>query len=221
MPKNNIILVEDDLELAQLIKVYLEKNLLQVTIINDGSKAVAAITQAQPTLVILDRMLPNIDGLTICQQLNGNYHGSIIMLTAMILDDDHIEGLTYGANDYLCKPISPKLLLARIKNLLPVAENPQQLQIPPLELNNKLKQLKLNGKLIEATDAEFNTLWQLASNVGQAVSRDKLSLATRGLEHDGKARSIDIHISKLRAKLGNSLISSVRGVGYKLVITDE
>jgi len=225
----HIYLVEDNLELAELIKSFLINNGMQVSVLNDGTMAVEKITQAQPDLVILDRMLPGVDGLTICRQLKPHYQGHIIMLTAMTLEEEQITGLSTGADDYICKPVSPRLLLARIENQLKRQKNPQkqknQLKLQQLELNNELKLLKVSGKSVELTGAEFDTLWLLANNEGKALTRDQLSLVIRGQEHDGKARSIDLYISKLRNKINLDnqpyIITTVRSVGYKMVINNH
>jgi two-component system response regulator RstA len=226
-----ILIVEDDQRLADLTREYLEGNGLQVAIESDGGQAVARILKERPDLVVLDLMLPGEDGLSICRKLRGRYEGPILMLTARTDDMDQVLGLELGADDYVCKPVRPRVLLARIRALLrrseavvetPVAENQRRLEFGPLVIDNAMREAWLNERSIELTSAEFDLLWLLAVNAGRILSREEIFNSLRGIEYDGQDRSIDVRISRIRPKIGDDpmhprLIKTVRSKGYLFV----
>lgn len=225
----SILIVEDDQRLAELTREYLEGNGLQVSIEADGAKAAERIISERPDLVVLDLMLPGEDGLSICRQVRDRYDGPILMLTARADDLDQVLGLETGADDYVCKPVRPRLLLARIRALLRRREyveapssNSKRLQYGPLVVDSALREAWLRGELIELTGAEFDLLWLLASNPGRTLSREEIFAELRGIEYDGQDRSIDVRISRIRPKIGDDpdhprLIKTVRGKGYLFV----
>jgi two-component system, OmpR family, response regulator RstA len=226
-----ILIVEDDLRLAELTREYLASNGLAVAIESDGAKAVARVLREQPALVILDLMLPGEDGLSICRSLRGQqYSGAILMLTALADDLDQVLGLEMGADDYVCKPVRPRLLLARVHALL--RRNPAStaaalaasecLQFGPLLIDNAQREASLHEQSIELTSAEFDLLWLLAANSGRILSREEIFTALRGVGYDGLDRSIDVRISRIRPKIGDDpehprVIKTVRGKGYLFV----
>lgn len=225
-----VLIVEDDQRLAELTREYLESNGLRVAIEGNGALAAARIIAEQPDLVILDLMLPGEDGLTICRKVRARYDGSILMLTARTDDLDQIQGLDMGADDYVCKPVRPRLLFARIQALLrrseappPAAAQPlQRLQFGPLVVDNALREAWLNGQGIELTSAEFDLLWLLVANAGRILSREEIFTALRGIGYDGQDRSIDVRISRIRPKIGDDpdhprLIKTIRSKGYLFV----
>ncbi|BCG26122.1 DNA-binding response regulator [Pseudomonas tohonis] len=226
-----ILIVEDDQRLAELTREYLEGNGLKVAIESDGGQAVARILKEQPDLVVLDLMLPGEDGLSICRKVRGRYDGPILMLTARTDDMDQVLGLEMGADDYVCKPVRPRVLLARIRALLrrsegglsePVEENVRRLEFGPLVIDNAMREAWLNERSIELTSAEFDLLWLLAANAGRILSREEIFNALRGIEYDGQDRSIDVRISRIRPKIGDDpmhprLIKTVRSKGYLFV----
>jgi two-component system response regulator RstA len=226
-----ILIVEDDQRLAELTREYLEGNGLKVAIESDGGQAVARILKDQPDLVVLDLMLPGEDGLSICRKVRGRYDGPILMLTARTDDMDQVLGLEMGADDYVCKPVRPRVLLARIRALLrrsegglsePVEENVRRLEFGPLVIDNAMREAWLNERSIELTSAEFDLLWLLAANAGRILSREEIFNALRGIEYDGQDRSIDVRISRIRPKIGDDpmhprLIKTVRSKGYLFV----
>ena len=176
-----ILIVEDDQRLAELTRDYLQANGLRVEIEGNGALAAARIITEQPDLVILDLMLPGEDGLTICRKVRDRYDGPILMLTARTDDADQIQGLDLGADDYVCKPVRPRLLLARIQALLrrsdtpePSAEKSRRLQFGPLVVDNALREAWLSDNGIELTSAEFDLLWLLVSNAGRILSREEI-----------------------------------------------
>lgn len=227
----HILIVEDDQRLAELTREYLQSNGLSVSIEMDGAKAAARILQEQPDLVILDLMLPGEDGLSICRAVRGQYEGPILMLTARSDDMDQVLGLEMGADDYVCKPIRPRVLLARIRALLRrhegsevavAATERRRLQFGPLVVDSAMREAWLKEQSIELTSAEFDLLWLLTSNAGRILSREEIFGALRGIEYDGQDRSIDVRISRIRPKIGDDpmhprLIKTVRSKGYLFV----
>ncbi|MBU0808095.1 response regulator [Pseudomonas spirodelae] len=226
----HILIVEDDQRLAELTREYLEGNGLNVAIEMDGAKAAARILQEQPDLVILDLMLPGEDGLSICRKVRGQYEGPILMLTARTDDMDQVLGLEMGADDYVYKPVRPRVLLARIRALLrrhesseaQVPNERRRLQFGPLVIDSAMREAWLGEQGIELTSAEFDLLWLLTSNAGRILSREEIFNALRGIEYDGQDRSIDVRISRIRPKIGDDpmhprLIKTVRSKGYLFV----
>lgn len=224
-----ILIVEDDRRLADLTREYLEANGLRVTLEADGALAAARILGERPDLVVLDLMLPGEDGLSICRKVRGNYDGPILILTARSDDMDQVLGLEMGADDYVCKPVRPRVLLARVRALLRRRETPeapaerlQRLGFGPLVIDQAMREAWLRGQGIELTSAEFDLLWLLAANAGRILSREEIFTALRGIEYDGQDRSIDVRISRIRPKIGDDpmhprLIKTVRGKGYLFV----
>ncbi len=229
-----IVLVEDDQRLAALVKEYLEHEGFAVRVISDVVGAVEGILGAgaggPPDLVVLDWMLPGRDGLSICRELRQKWRGPILMLTARTDDVDQVLGLEMGADDFIAKPASPRVLLARIRARLrampaaesPVAkgpEGPQPYRDGSLVIEPQAREASIDGHQVELTTAEFDLLWLLASHAGEILPREKIIESLRGIEYDGLDRSIDMRISKLRQKLGDdpkspARIKTVRGVGY-------
>jgi two-component system OmpR family response regulator/two-component system response regulator RstA len=221
-----ILLVEDDERLAELTAEYLTKNDMQVTIEPRGDTAEARILAEQPDLVMLDVMLPGKDGFEVCRAVRPNYRGVILMLTARDEDFDQILGLEMGADDYIAKPVQPRVLLARIKALLrrlPTGEAPanesEKMVFGEFNISQSTRTAMLSGESIDLTTAEFDLLWLLATHAGNVLSRDDLLLELRGIGFDGLDRSIDARISRLRKKLNDdpenpTRIKTVRGKGY-------
>ena len=225
-PNNRILIVEDDQRLAELTAEYLQANGYEVAVEGDGGRAARRIIDSQPDLVILDLMLPGEDGLSICRRVRGQYAGPILMLTARSDELDQVQGLDMGADDYVCKPVRPRLLLARITALLRRSEAPeskrQELQFGPLRIDNRLREAWLGEQAIELTGAEFDLLWLLTSNAGRVLSREEIFTSLRGVGYDGQDRSIDVRISKIRPKIGDDpihprLIKTLRSKGYLFV----
>lgn len=222
---HRVLLVEDDARLASLIQEYMQGHGFEVAIESHGDAAVERIAEEQPDVVILDWMLPGMDGLEICRRAREHYRGAILMLTARDEDVDQIVGLEVGADDYVTKPVEPRVLLARVKALLrrvqPGEEerNGDDLTIGPLYISAVSRQAKLQGEAIKMTTAEFDLLWYLASRAGSIVTRDQLYSDLCGIEYDGIDRSIDIRVSRLRKLIGDDseqprCIKTIRGKGY-------
>ncbi|WP_020409010.1 response regulator [Hahella ganghwensis] len=233
-----ILIVEDDERLADLTKEYLESNGLVVSVEPNGGKAVDRIQNEQPDLVVLDLMLPGEDGLSICRKVRPSYHGPILMLTARTDDLDQVLGLEMGADDYMCKPVRPRVLLARIRALLrrvkeqgepqpagateESADEPVRLIFNNLVIDRSMREAWLEDESIDLTSAEFDLLWLLASSAGRVLSREEIFTALRGIEYDGQDRSIDVRVSRIRPKIGDDpvhprRIKTVRSKGYLFV----
>jgi DNA-binding response OmpR family regulator len=237
--KKTVFLVEDDTKLAGLIKTYLQHHHFTVTVAHDGDRAVARILAEKPDLVILDIMLPGKDGKTICRELRGNYNGPIVMLTALDEEVDQIVGLELGADDYITKPVRPRLLLSRINALLRVVarsgagesrsprasdteKQDEKIVLGSLEINLPSRDVFLDGEPLLLTSSQFDLLSYLARHAGEVISRDQLSRHLRGIDYDGLSRSIDLAIVRLREKIGDDarhprMIKSIRGEGYLMV----
>ena len=229
-----ILLIEDDVKLTELLDLYLSRNGYQVAIGHTGHDAQRLIEEVDPDLLILDLMLPGMDGLSICRAVRATYHGKILILTASDDDMDQVAALEMGADDYVCKPLHPRVLLARIRMLLrrheddtdtpgnPSVPDTQSLSFGKLALNGTTKRAQLAGETINLTPAEFDLLWLLAQHPDTPLSREELVRETRGIEYDGVDRTIDNRIVTLRKKLQDNAsqpqrIITVRGKGYLFV----
>lgn len=236
---DKILLIEDDVKLTQLLSTYLQRNGFDVAAGHRGDQALALLNQTQPDILILDLMLPGLDGLSVCREIRGAFAGKILILTASDDDMDQVAALEMGADDFVCKPLQPRVLLARIRMLLrrqPVAganeegaesgseptQAAHQLQLGALSLNQLSHVCLLDTQRVNLTPGEFDLLWLLASHQDEALSRDTLVKTTRGIEYDGVDRTIDNKIAILRKKLGDDAalprrIITVRGKGYMLL----
>ena len=225
----HILIVEDDLRLAQLTSEYLSGNGFTVSLENNGALAVQRIAEEQPDLVVLDLMLPGEDRFSICRRVRRGYSGPILMLTARTDDQDQVQGLEEGADDYICKPVKPSVLLARIKALLRRVDSyessqtaPEVLRFGNLSIDHARRCAFLADQLIDLTGAEFDLLWLLAANAGTPLSREIIFKKLRGIEYDGVDRSIDVRISRIRPRIGDigeqpQVIKTIRNKGYLFV----
>jgi len=224
-----ILIIDDDTELTSLISQFLTMNGYQVSVEHNGANAITAVTHIQPDLIVLDLMLPGVDGLTICRQLKPNFVNPIIMLTALDDDIDEVTGLEVGADDYLCKPIKPRVLLAHIRAQLRRQSHFQSLSFQDirqvsngaLTIDIRKRIVRYNENEITLSSAEFDLLWVLSMSAGNIISRDELHKEIFKLEYDGFDRSIDLRISRLRKKLGDDprepkIIKTIRNKGYLL-----
>jgi len=225
--QDHVLIIEDDKHLAELTRDYLEANGFQVSLEADGSKGVDRILTLQPDLVVLDLMLPGEDGLSICRRVRPNFSGPIMMMTARTDDLDQVLGLEMGADDYVSKPVQPRVLLARIRALLRRAGQSSyggevRLRFKDLEIDNATREAWLSGVRIDLTSAEFDLLWLLASNAGQVLTRERIFTELRGIKYDGQDRSIDVRVSRIRPKIGDDphqphRLKTVRSKGYLFV----
>jgi DNA-binding response OmpR family regulator len=233
--KAHILIVEDDVELAEWMHDYLIAKNYIVSICHRGDDAVSIIQQQNPELVILDGMLPGLDGLDVCKAVRPSFVNTIIMVTARDEEIDEVLGLEMGADDYLTKPVRARALLARIRKHLDrqsvvnvkevgdLENDKLQLQFNNLIIDKQSMVVSLDGEKVKISSHEFEVLWMLAEHAGEVVSRDQLISQLRGFDYDGFDRSIDLRISRLRKKLGDApsepfRIKTIWGKGYLFAI---
>ncbi|CAM3436661.1 response regulator transcription factor [Paenibacillus lupini] len=226
-----ILIVDDDLEIAHLIKIYLTNEGYQVLIANNGREALDVIAKESIQLIILDVMMPEMDGLEVVRAVRAEYGIPILMLSAKAEDMDKIMGLTTGADDYMVKPFNALELIARVKSLLrrsiylnaqiqPV-QDPEEIQIDSLNISKKAHTVTVDGRNVYLTSTEFDILYLLASHLGQVFSAEAIFEAVWKDKFLESNNTVMVHISKLRDKLeselgGVKLIQTVWGVGYKI-----
>lgn len=230
--KPRLMVVDDDVRLTELIADFFRYEGFEVSVENHGGAAAARILDEQPDVVILDLMLPGEDGLAICRKVRPEFTGVILMLTARQGEIDQVVGLELGADDYVPKPASPRLLLARVRaQLRRVSAAPKpddtlatQRIDGDLVADQSAREARIGEQVIDLTTAEFDLLWTLMGAKGTPVTREDLLRELRGISYNGLDRSIDVRVSQLRRKLSASpdwpdRIKTVRGVGYQFVPT--
>jgi len=219
-----ILLVEDDTRLAGMLSEYLGQAGLQVTVASQGGTALQRLAAAGYDAIVLDLMLPDMDGLEVCRRLRTESDTPVLMLTARGDAIDRIIGLELGADDYLPKPFEPRELLARLRAVLRRGVRPRGEPAPPLrfgrlEIDTAARLVRLDGAIRELTGHQFNLLVALAQNAGRVLSRDALMDLVRGEHLDAFDRSIDVHMSRIRAAIEEDpkkprRVITVRGAGY-------
>lgn len=217
-----ILIVEDEQKLAELLKDYLARSSFDTTILDNGNDVVPYVRENKPDLVILDLMLPGRDGMEICKEIRTFSNLPIIMVTARVEEIDRLLGLELGADDYVCKPFSPRELVARVKAVLRRAGGETTIKAKGLVLDEARYKASLHGVDLELTAVEFKLLSFLAANPGRIYSRDQLMERIYSDHRIVSDRTIDSHIKKLRKKISGKspdeeLIGSVYGVGYKFI----
>lgn len=226
--KNRILLVEDEADILEMVRYNLEQAGFEVVPAEDGETAIRAVREEHPSLIVLDLMLPGIDGLEVCKLLKqdaGTRDIPVLMLTARSEEVDRIVGLELGADDYVVKPFSPRELILRIRAILRrAAESGQEadreggeLRAGPLRIDVAAHHVLLNGEPLTLTSTEFKLLVTLIERRGRVQSREDLLNSVWGYEYSGYGRTVDTHIRRLREKLGaaSPLVETVRGVGYR------
>jgi two-component system response regulator RstA len=223
--RRRVLLVEDSARLAASIRDYLQQHGFEVVVEGNGLSAGERFERIAPELVILDLMLPGKDGLTLCRELRARGSTPILMLTARGENIDQVLGLEMGADDYVVKPVEPRVLLARVEALLrrsrptPVEFVENRIQAGRLAVDGARRAAAIDGHAVELTTGDFDILWLLASRQGQVVTRDEILRVVRGIDYDGLDRSIDARICRLRRKLleaggAEAMIKTVRLRGY-------
>ena len=226
MSGNLILIVDDEPNIVSLARMYLEREGYRVESADDGSSALEAVYTLKPVLMILDVMLPGLDGLEICRRLRADDHPVLIlMLTAKDEDIDKILGLEMGADDYLTKPYNPRELVARIKALLRRTDRDTKgfnrpLHLGDVTLDPGSREITIGGNYINTRTQEFDLLQTLFEHRGLVLTREQLLNQAWGYDYGGETRTVDVHIGHLRKKLVDSTvrIETVSGVGYKLVV---
>ncbi len=221
--RTHIVVVDDEEPIRQLAALYLEKEGFQVTCVADGPEALELVRRQSPALVVLDLMLPTIDGFEVCRRLRHDGDVPILMLTARDEDVDKIVGLELGADDYLTKPFNPREMVARVKAILRRYESGQRtgptLRLGGLTVDKQRREAHVGDRELGLRTKEFELLVAFLENAGIVLSRERLLDLVWGYEFYGETRTVDVHVQHLRQKLGGSGvgIQTVRGVGYKLV----
>ena len=225
MADKKVLVVDDDVKTVELVKLYLERDGYQVLTAYDGIEALRLAREGSPDLIVLDLMLPDIDGLEVCRVLRNESDVPIIMLTARTTDQDKLTGLGLGADDYVTKPFSPKVLVARVLAVLrrlPGERGPEEIMRGELSVNFTKHEALLAGRPLNLTSVEFKLLGVLAKEPGRVFSRASLIEEALGYDFEGFDRTIDVHVLNLRRKLEPDpshpiYIKTVYGVGYKFV----
>jgi two-component system response regulator BaeR len=227
MTHKHVFIVEDEQKIAALLKEYLEKVGYLATIAGRGDQAVAQVRKSSPDLMLLDLMLPGMDGMAVCREVRKFSDMPIIMITAKVEEIDRLLGLEIGADDYICKPFSPREVVARVKAVLrrinaePAGKN---LALGPIAIDEASHQAKVSGEVLDLTPNEFRLLQVLISQPDRVFPRDELLSRVQGYDCEGYDRTIDSHIKNLRKKIavhlpGQEIITTVYGLGYKLNYT--
>jgi DNA-binding response OmpR family regulator len=224
-----VLIVEDDAELAQLLCEYLSNHALDVSVLHSGGGVGELVRADPPDLVVLDLMLPDVDGLDVCRELRGFWQGPILVLTAMKEDADIVAGLETGADDYVGKPVSPRVLLARIRALLRrdhTDEGSEMISIGRLSVNPPSRQAYYGDAKLDLTTTEYDLLELLAGRAGRVQQRSNLVQELRGIDFTSIDRSVDVIVSRIRRKLRQAggapdIIKTVRGVGYMMTLPED
>ena len=231
MSLEKIMVADDDKNICELLRLYLEKEQYSVVIANDGNSAIAKFTAETPALILLDVMMPGLDGWQVCREIRKKSNVPIIMITAKGETFDKVLGLELGADDYVVKPFDAKEIVARIKAVLRRTSNGVQpesavreVSYDKLVVNMTKYELKVDGKVVDTPPKELELLFHLSSNPNRVYTRDQLLDEVWGFEYYGDSRTVDVHIKRLREKLeGVSdkwTLKTVWGVGYKFATKD-
>lgn len=226
MANERILIVDDDTNICELLRLYLEKDGFQTDIVTDGIKAIEVFNSVNPDLVLLDIMLPGMDGWQICREIRKTSQTPIIMLTAKGETFDKVLGLELGADDYITKPFETKEVIARIKAVLrrsssvsAATETIKEVNFDKLSINLTNYELKVDGKTIDTPPKELELIFHLANNPNRVYTRDQLLDEVWGFEYYGDSRTVDVHVKRLREKLEGVSdkweLKTVWGVGYK------
>jgi len=218
-----VLVVEDETSIASFVALYLKNAGYRIRTVGTGKEALEQVAQEKPSLIVLDLMLPDVDGLEVCRRIRQSSDIPILMLTARDEDVDKIIGLEVGADDYLTKPFNPRELVARVKSILrrsvPERREVQTKQIRhgDLEIDVGRREVLVSGEEIQLAPKEFDLLWELLDHRGLVLTRDQLLERVWGYTFAGDTRTVDVHVRQLRRKLGEaSPIVTVWGVGYKV-----
>jgi len=218
-----VLVVEDEASIASFISLYLKKAGYRVKAVSSGGDALAQVEVEQPALIVLDLMLPDMDGIDVCRRIRQRKDIPILMLTARDEDVDKIIGLEVGADDYMTKPFNPRELVARVKSILrrstPArrASESAQIRHGDLQVDSGRREAHVGDEEIQLAPKEFDLLWELLDHRGLVLTRDQLLERVWGYTFAGDTRTVDVHVRQLRRKLGDaSPIVTVWGVGYKV-----
>ena len=229
--KKRILIVDDDLEFASNLREYLSSNEYQVELESEGSNAISRIREEKPDIVLLEVDLRGDSGLTICKLSRKDFSGGIILLSHRTDELDQVLGLDMGADDYISRKASLRLILARCQAIMRRADrlenihdnhSDERLEFGNLVIDNTMREAWLDREPIDLTSAEFDLLWLLSSHAGEVLTREEIFSQLRGIEYDGQDRSVDVRVSRIRPKVGDDpihprRIKTVRSKGYLFV----
>ncbi|MDR1832445.1 MAG: response regulator transcription factor [Fusobacteriaceae bacterium] len=213
-----ILVVDDEWKIRKLIKDYLTREEYSVDEAEDGEKGLELFYQKKYDLVILDIMLPKVDGWSVCRKIRDESTIPVIMLSARTDESDQLFGFELKADDYIVKPFNPKLLVAKVKALLRrdgKVDNDINVDVGDIKLCSSKREVRLKDKVLELTPKEYDLLYFFIENDGIALSREKILNSVWGWEYYGDLRTVDTHIKRLRRKIGDEYVQTVRGFGYK------
>jgi len=225
MTGERILVVDDESHIVELVRLYLERDGFRVESASDGAQGLRLALELRPALIILDLMLPEVDGLEVCRRVRADSDVPIVMLTARDEDVDKIVGLELGADDYLTKPFNPRELLARVKAILRRTEAAPRAEGEPLHVGDVTvdparREVTVAGQSVALRAKEFDLLQAFAEHKGLVLTREQLLSRVWGYDFYGETRTVDVHVAHLRKRLAGSAgvrIETVTGVGYKLV----
>ncbi len=227
MSEKKVLIIDDDKQICKILRDYFEFEGFEVVLAEDGKEGMKKARQEEPDIIILDIMLPKMDGWKVCKNLRTSYNTPIIMLSAKDKDADRINGLEMGADDYVTKPFSPKEVVVRAQTVLrrinSDTEEEEILRFPNLVINNNYRRVKVKENEVDLTPKEFDLLWVMASTAKKVFTRDELLQKVWGYNYFGDVRTVDTHIKSLRNKLGEEAaryIKTVWGVGYKFEVLE-
>ncbi len=226
MSQETILIIEDDADIVELMQYNLAKEGFQVRIARDGEAGLHEVRRHRPDLVLLDLMMPGLDGLEVCRRIRRDADLAstpIVMVTAKSEESDVVSGLELGADDYLAKPFSPRELLARVRAVLRrgqgnMGSKKTRMKFEGVVMDRDRHEVSVDGALVEFTRAEFRLLWALGESPGRVFARDEIVEYITGGEAFISDRNVDVHVSAVRKKLDpySDLVKTVRGVGYKI-----
>ncbi|MBC7258501.1 MAG: response regulator transcription factor [Chloroflexi bacterium] len=223
MATDLILVVDDEENIVRLVRTYLEKEGFSVECAGDGEEALRKASSLNPALIVLDLMLPKVDGWQVCRRIRATSQVPIIMLTARTDDVDKIVGLELGADDYLTKPFNPHELVARVRAVLRRAKGPsdsgEPIRIGDLVIDPHRREVTIRGQRVDMRTKEFDVLLVLAQHKGMVVTREQILKLAWGYDFYGETRTVDVHVAHVRNKIQSSGVSieTIWGVGYKLV----
>ena len=231
MTNTKILIADDDRNICELLRIYLEKEEYSVTLAENGEEALLKFDEEEPDIILLDVMMPKLDGWQVCREIRKKSDCPIIMITAKGETFDKVLGLELGADDYVVKPFEPKEIVARVKAVLrrtgkANSENgKKEVSYDKLTVNMTKYELKVDGKVVETPPKELELLFHLASNPNRVYTRDQLLDEVWGFEYYGDSRTVDVHVKRLREKLEGVSekwsVKTVWGVGYKFETKDD
>ena len=227
MSKNKVLIIDDDKQISTILRDYFQYENFEVISAFDGKEGLRKVKNENPDVIILDIMLPQLDGWEVCERIRQSNNVPIIMLSAKNTDTDRITGIELGADDYVTKPFSPKEVVVRTKAILRRVEGENKKndnkirKYPSLIIHNDQRRVKVDDEIIDLTPKEFDLLWTLSTQPKKVFSRDELLKKIWGYDYFGDVRTVDTHIKSLRKKLGEDAggyIKTVWGVGYKFEV---